>query len=124
LRSITSQLITTSSKIKIAIFISGFLAKTRDAVLLSEAVKAPLTYSALDTNATTVLAGLGASYKGIAQTVLFASAGVEADTNMANGTYSATGVTGLTAINFNSNPVRTRERSRYVTEYVRVLQRV
>ena len=38
----------------------------------------------------------------------FASAGVETDTNTSNGTYSATGVTGLTPINFNANPVKTR----------------
>jgi hypothetical protein len=69
---------------------------------------APLTYSALNTNATTALAGVGARYNGIPQTTLMASAGVETDTNTANGSYSATGVTGLTPINFNSNPVKTR----------------
>ena len=74
----------------------------------SSTVTAPLTYSALNTNATTALAGVGASYKGIPQTNLFASAGVETDTNTANGSYSATGVTGLTPVNFNSNPVKTR----------------
>ena len=74
----------------------------------SSAVTAPLTYSALNTNATTALAGVGASYRGIPQTTLFASAGVESDTNTSNGTYSATGVAGLTSINFNPNPVKTR----------------
>lgn len=74
----------------------------------SSAVTAPLTYSALNTNATTALAGVGASYKGIPQTNLFASAGVETDTNTSNGSYSATGITGLTPVNFNSNPVKTR----------------
>jgi conjugal transfer/entry exclusion protein len=74
----------------------------------SSTVIAPLTYSALNTNATTALAGVGAQYKGIPQTTLFASAGVETDTNTTNGSYSATGVTGLTPVNFNSNPVRTR----------------
>jgi Flp pilus assembly protein TadG len=40
----------------------------------------------------------------------FASAGVEADTNTANGTYSATNASigALTPVNFNANPVRTR----------------
>lgn len=75
---------------------------------VSASVTAPLTYSALNTNATTALAGVGATYKGIPQTTLFASAGVETDTNTANGSYSATGVTGLTPVNFNSNPVKTR----------------
>ena len=74
----------------------------------SSAVTAPLTYSALNTNATTALAGLGASYRFIPRATLFASAGVETDTNTANGTYSATGLTGLTPINFNANPVKTR----------------
>jgi len=74
----------------------------------SATVTAPLTYSALNTNATTALAGVGASYKFIPKATVFASAGVETDTNTANGTYSATGVTGLTPVNFNANPVRTR----------------
>lgn len=74
----------------------------------SSAVTAPLTYSALNTNATTALAGVGASYRGIPKTTLFASAGVETDTNTSNGTYSATGITGLTPVNFNPNPVKTR----------------
>lgn len=75
---------------------------------ISTSVTAPLTYSALNTNATTALAGLGASYRGIAQTTLFASAGVESDMNTSNGTYSATGIVGLTPISFNANPVKTR----------------
>jgi hypothetical protein len=74
----------------------------------STSVTTPLTYSALNTNATTALAGVGASYKGIPQTTLFASAGVETDTNTANGSYNATGLTGLTSVNFNPNPVKTR----------------
>jgi len=74
----------------------------------SSTVTAPLTYSALNTNATTALAGLGASYKLTPVVTTFASAGVETDTNTANGTYSATGITGLTPINFNANPVKTR----------------
>jgi len=74
----------------------------------TSSVTAPLTYSALNTNATTALAGVGAQYKFIPQATVFASAGVETDTNTSNGTYSATGVTGLTPINFNANPVRTR----------------
>ena len=74
----------------------------------SSSVTAPLTYSALNTNATTALAGVGASYRLIPKATVFASAGVETDTNTANGTYIATGVTGLTPINFNANPVKTR----------------
>ena len=74
----------------------------------SSAVTAPLTYSALNTNATTVLAGVGATYKGIPQTTLVASAGVESDTNTQAGSINATGVSGLTPVNFNANPVKTR----------------
>jgi hypothetical protein len=74
----------------------------------SSTVTAPLTYSALNTNATTVLAGVGAAYQFIPKATAFASAGVETDTNTSNGTYSATGVTGLTPVNFNPNPVKTR----------------
>ncbi|OZA06187.1 MAG: hypothetical protein B7Y05_21370 [Polynucleobacter sp. 24-46-87] len=74
----------------------------------SSVVTAPLTYSALNTNATTALAGAEARYRGIPKTTLFASAGVETDTNTANGSYSATGVSGLTPVNFNPNPVKTR----------------
>ena len=74
----------------------------------SSTVTAPLTYSALNTNSTTALAGVGASYRVIPTVMTFASAGVETDTNTANGSYSASGVTGLTPINFNPNPVRTR----------------
>lgn len=74
----------------------------------SSSVTAPLTYSALNINATTALAGAEARYRGIPKTTLFASAGVETDTNTFNGSYSATGVTGLTPVNFNPNPVKTR----------------
>ena len=76
----------------------------------SSSVTAPLTYSALNTNATTALAGVGASYRVIPTVTAFASAGVETDTNTANGTYSATNASigTLTPVNFNANPVRTR----------------
>lgn len=74
----------------------------------SPSVTSPLTYSALNTNATTALAGVGASYRFIPRATVFGSAGVETDTNTANGTYAATGLTGLTPVNFNPNPVKTR----------------
>ena len=74
----------------------------------SPSVTSPLTYSALNTNATTALAGIGASYRFIPRATVFGSAGVESDTNTANGTYAATGLSGLTPVNFNPNPVKTR----------------
>lgn len=55
----------------------------------STTVTSPLTYSALNTNTTTALAGVGASYKVIPTVTTFASAGVETDTNTSNGTYTA-----------------------------------
>jgi ubiquitin len=74
----------------------------------SSSVTAPLSYAALNTNATTALAGVGAAYRLIPKATIFASAGVESDTKTNNGTYSASGVDGLTPINFNPNPVKTR----------------
>lgn len=74
----------------------------------SSSVTAPLTYRALNTNATTLLAGVGTTYRVVPQATLFASAGVETDTNINSGSYSATGVSDLTPVNFNSNPVKTR----------------
>ena len=76
----------------------------------SATVTAPLTYNALNTNATTALAGAGASYKVTPVVTTFASAGVETDTNTANGSYygSNSSIPGLTPVNFNPNPVKTR----------------
>ena len=74
----------------------------------SSSVTTPLTYSALNTNATSALVGAGATYRVAPQAMLFAGAGVETDTNTSSGTYSATGISGLTPINFNANPVKTR----------------
>lgn len=76
----------------------------------SSSVAAPLTYNALNTNATTALAGVGASYKLDPLITTFASAGVETDTNTANGSYYGTNskIVGLTPVNFNPNPVKTR----------------
>ena len=61
----------------------------------SASVTSPLTYGAVNANATTALAGVGASYRFIPKATVYASAGVETDTNTANGTYAATGISGL-----------------------------
>jgi hypothetical protein len=76
----------------------------------STTVTAPLTYSALNTRATTALAGVGVNYKVNSAVTTFASAGVEADTKTANGSYLGTNssISGLTAVNFNANPVKVR----------------
>lgn len=76
----------------------------------SAGVSAPLTFGAVNTNATTLLAGVGGSFRGIPKTNLFASAGIESDTNTAAGTVNGTSstITGLTPVNFNANPVKNR----------------
>jgi hypothetical protein len=76
----------------------------------SATVTAPLTFSALNTRATTALAGVGVNYKVNPTVTTFASAGIEADTKTSNGSYSGTNSSnsGLTAVNFNANPVKVR----------------
>lgn len=74
----------------------------------SNEVTTPLSYSAIYSNATTLLAGLEISHKFNSRFSLFASANIESDTNATNGIYSATGINGLSTINLNSNPIKTR----------------
>lgn len=74
----------------------------------SSTVTAPLTFSALNTNATTLLAGVGATFKPTPVSAVFASVGLESDVATKNGSYSASGVSGLTAVNFNANSVKNR----------------
>jgi hypothetical protein len=76
----------------------------------STTVTAPLSYSALNTRATTVLAGVGVTYKVTPTVTTFANAGVEADTKTANGSYSGinSSISGLTPVDFNANPVKVR----------------
>jgi hypothetical protein len=76
----------------------------------TDTVTAPLTYSALNTRATTVLTGVGVTYKINPTVTTFASAGLEADTKTGNGSYSGTNsnISGLTTVNFNANPVKVR----------------
>lgn len=75
----------------------------------SATVTDPLTFSALNTHATTALAGVGVSCKVIPTVTAFAGAAVEADTSTSQGIYSATGIDGLASVNFNPNPSRTRQ---------------
>lgn len=83
-------------------------------------VTAPLTFSALNTNATTALAGVGARHLLNSKTMLFASAGVESDTNTANGSYygANSNISGLTPVNFNANPVTTRPTASLGASYL------
>jgi hypothetical protein len=71
-------------------------------------VTAPLTYGRLSQEKVSVLAGLKLSAKLDPKTALFGSVGVEQNVNNRSGQYSATGVDGLTAVNFNSNVQKTR----------------
>jgi hypothetical protein len=84
----------------------------------SASVTAPLTYQALNTNATTVVGGLGASHQLTPKTTLFGSAGLEQDISTSNGTYSASGINGLTPFGFNSNPVYTRATASLGASYL------
>jgi len=76
-------------------------------------VTAPLTYSPLKTSAITALAGLGISISVSPKAKIYASIGVETDTNNKNGTYTASGITGLSSINFNSNHAKTRSTASF-----------
>lgn len=71
-------------------------------------VTAPLTYGRLSQENVSILAGLKLSARLDPKTALFGSVGVEQNVNNRSGQYSATGVSGLTAINFNSNVQKTR----------------
>jgi hypothetical protein len=84
----------------------------------SATVTAPLTYQALNTNATTVVGGLGASHQLTPKTTLFGSAGLEQDILTTNGTYSASGINGLIPFGFNSNPVYTRATASLGASYL------
>jgi Autotransporter beta-domain len=74
----------------------------------SSAVTAPLTLSALKQETTTALAGLKVAARMSPECGVFGSVGAELDTNNQGNNYSATGVTGLTAIALNPDTKRLR----------------
>jgi hypothetical protein len=74
----------------------------------SDAVTTPLTYSRLSQENVALMAGLKLSANLDSKTTLVASAGVEQNLKNRAGQYSATGVDGLTPIEFNSNVQKTR----------------
>jgi hypothetical protein len=74
----------------------------------SDTVTTPLSYNKLNQENIALLAGLRLSVKLDPKTTFVASAGVEQNLKNRTGQYSATGVDGLTPIEFNSNPQKTR----------------
>ena len=74
----------------------------------SDSVADPLTYTALTKNETTALIGAKWSTRITDNAIAYASLGIEQDLKNNGGTYSATGVDGLTSIAFNPDISRTR----------------
>ena len=71
-------------------------------------VLVPLAYSSLSMNATTALAGVGANHRLDEEITLSASAGMEADVQTTNGSYTVTNVNGLSPVALNPNPNKVR----------------
>ena len=83
----------------------------------SSSVTSPLTYSALNTDATTFMAGVQGKYNVTPKAVIQASAGLETDMGLNNGSINASGLTGLAPVAFNPNPVKTRPVAMIGTYY-------
>ncbi len=71
-------------------------------------VLVPLAYSSLSMNATSALAGVGANHRLDEEITLSASAGMEADVQTTNGSYTVTNVNGLSPVALNPNPNKVR----------------
>ena len=74
----------------------------------SSSVLYPLAYSSLSMNATTALAGIGATYKLDEQWSFMGSGGVEADTQTSVGSYTVTNYAGLNPVTLNPTPNNVR----------------
>ena len=80
-------------------------------------VSAPLTYNGVTQESLTALLGIKASGRLTDQIGLQASAGLEQDMHTYTSAYSATGVDGLTAINFTPNMQKSRAVSTFGATY-------
>lgn len=76
----------------------------------SATVAYPLSYNAVQSNATTALAGLGVTYQPRVDLTFNLSGGLESDTNTSAGNYVASNpnIPNLSPISMNLNPVKTR----------------
>lgn len=80
-------------------------------------VTAPLTYNGVNQESLTALLGIKASGRLTDQIGLQASAGLEQDMHTYTSAYAATGVDGLTAINFSPNMQKSRAVSTFGATY-------
>ena len=77
----------------------------------------PLAYSSLSMNATTALAGIGATYKLDEQWSFMGSGGVEADTQTSVASYTATNYAGLNPVPLNPTPNNVRPTATLAAYY-------
>jgi hypothetical protein len=77
----------------------------------------PLAYSSLSMNATTALAGIGATYKLDEQWSFMGSGGVEADTQTSVGSYTVTNYAGLNPVTLNPTPNNVRPTATLAAYY-------
>jgi len=83
----------------------------------SSSVLYPLAYSSLSMNATTALAGIGATYKLDEKWSFIGSGGVEADTRTSVGSYTVTNYAGLNPVTLNPTPNNVRPTATLAAYY-------
>ena len=83
----------------------------------SSSVQNPLAYSSMSMNATTALAGANANYRLDETWSFMASAGVEADTQTTNGSYTVTNYGVFKPVSLNNNPNNIRPTATLAAYY-------
>ena len=83
----------------------------------SSSVLYPLAYSSLSMNATTALAGIGATYKLDEQWSFMGSGGVEVETQTSVGSYTVTNYAGLNPVTLNPTPNNVRPTATLAAYY-------